>query len=809
MAVQGGGLLVDVGRHLISSRWLTGDKMRNFIFAFLALLSIAVSTSTRAEPTEKRIALVIGNGSYQTGALPTAANDAGLIAQTLQAAGFDVVGARDLDDDSLRHAFRDFLDKASASGSDAVAFVYFAGYGLQLEGDNYLVPVDANITRSTDVASKTMRVSDYTRSLAALRLKATIVVLDAARASPFTVSDQPLAGGLALVEPDPGMLIAFNAAPSTVAPEAQSGYGPYAKSLAEMMRDAGVTLVELFDRVRLRVNEVTKGTQVPWDSSKIDVPFVFFERTAEAPVPLASVQETSDLRTRSIRDLDAQSAYLAALERDTVEGYEEFLAAYPRDPMARRVRAIIAARREAITWRRTYATDTPDAYWSYLRRYPRGPHAADARRRLAQLSAELEPPPTFAEVDYDLPPPPPEEIEYVDRPVLAFYDPIFAFAPPPPPPDDYLPPPPPEFVALEPPLPPVGIFLLPVPVFVPVPVWTEPPAYVAPPPNNVIFTNIHNTVIVNNTTNVVTIKNQSGQVVSTGPRDSAPPGTAAQAATVGPALPPTIAHKAALLPPDAARAPGPPPTLTPREPLPGTGGHPLPPLNEKSGTRPTLNAPTTPPPSGPRRPPGAPGQPPAPAAATAHTTPPAAGIEAPPGGGHKLPSVPATSHGLHGPNPPPAAHTSVPPTGARANAPPTCAPIHTPSPASGGHRPPPPPAATGHHPPQPPAAHVSPPRPAVHVSPPPATAHRPPPPASHTPPPAAAYHPASAPAYRPPPPAAHAPPPAAAYHSAPPPAYHLPAPAFHPPPAAAARPAPAPPQAAHGCQVVAGHQVCH
>jgi uncharacterized caspase-like protein len=69
-------------------------------------------------------------------------------AQTLQAAGFDVVGARDLDDDSLRHAFRGFLDKASAFGSDTVAFVYFTGYGLQLESDNYLVPVDANITRS-------------------------------------------------------------------------------------------------------------------------------------------------------------------------------------------------------------------------------------------------------------------------------------------------------------------------------------------------------------------------------------------------------------------------------------------------------------------------------------------------------------------------------------------------------------------------------------------------------------------------------------------------------------------------------------
>jgi uncharacterized caspase-like protein len=157
-----------LSRHLISA-WLVfaGKQMRNFIFPFLALFTIAVSSPSGAESTERRIALVIGNGNYQSGALPTPANDAGLIAQTLQAAGFDVVGARDLDEDSLRHAFRDFLEKASASGPDTVAFVYFAGIGLQLEGDNFLVPVDANITRDTDVPLKAMRVTDYTRSLAA------------------------------------------------------------------------------------------------------------------------------------------------------------------------------------------------------------------------------------------------------------------------------------------------------------------------------------------------------------------------------------------------------------------------------------------------------------------------------------------------------------------------------------------------------------------------------------------------------------------------------------------------------------------
>jgi len=74
---------------------------------------------------------------------------------------------------------------------------------------------------------------------------------------------------------------------------------------------------------------------------------------------------------------------MAAVERDTLQAYEEFLAAFPDRPLAKRVRAIIAARREAITWQRTYAVNTPNAYWSYLRRYPHGPHGADARRRLA------------------------------------------------------------------------------------------------------------------------------------------------------------------------------------------------------------------------------------------------------------------------------------------------------------------------------------------------------------------------------------------------------------------------------------------
>src|SRR5438445_5367030 len=150
-----------------------------------------------AQQPEKRIALVVGNAAYAKAPLATAANDAGLIAQTLQAAGFDVVGARDLDAATLRGSFRDFIQKAQASGPGTVAMVYLAGYGMQLAGENYFIPVDSSVSRETDLPTEGLRIADYVRRLGSLPLKASIVVLDAAREQPFIEGGQPIAGGLA------------------------------------------------------------------------------------------------------------------------------------------------------------------------------------------------------------------------------------------------------------------------------------------------------------------------------------------------------------------------------------------------------------------------------------------------------------------------------------------------------------------------------------------------------------------------------------------------------------------------------------
>ena len=177
-------------------------------------------------------------------------------------------------------------------------------------------------------------------------------------------------------------------------------------------------IAQAFDQTRVSVNAETQGALLPWSASKLGGPFYVFERAADAPPPALAFAQTE---RRPISSFSAEDAYAAAVERDTLKGYREFLAAYPNSDQARRVRAILAVRREAAYWRRTVGADTPRAYWTYLHTYPKGPHIPDARRRLAMLSAEFQPPPDFRpEMFADLPPPPPDELVYDDRPIYAF-----------------------------------------------------------------------------------------------------------------------------------------------------------------------------------------------------------------------------------------------------------------------------------------------------------------------------------------------------------------------------------------------------
>ena len=448
---------------------------------FLALMVMLPLAQRSGHAAEMRFALVVGNDEYKTVKLSTPANDAGLIADALQAAGFTVTGARNLDQATLRELFREFLGRVAAAGPDAVAVVYFAGFGLQFEGENYFVPIDADLLRDVDIPLQAVRISDFTQPLAALPGRVKIVILDAARQNLFARGGQPLASGLALVDPSHGMAVAFNAAPGTVGPEEPGPYGSYATALAEMIAAGGFGLDDIFARVRLRVSEVTKGAEIPWYVSRIDLPFFMTERAADAPPP-PNVVPLADIRGKPMRDYShVDDAFAAALALDTIEGYEQFLVVYPNGPFSRRIAAMLFVRREEVIWRRCVATNTPPAYWSYLRRYPNGPHVWDARRQLTLLGASIDLPPTFVVFDFGFPPPRPDELAFMARPILIFEGP--EFAPLPPLPVLFLPVRPREFVGLPPPPPVHERFSLPTPAAVVAPAFVRAPASVVVAPS--------------------------------------------------------------------------------------------------------------------------------------------------------------------------------------------------------------------------------------------------------------------------------------------------------------------------------------
>jgi uncharacterized caspase-like protein len=505
----------------------------------LALLAVASLPPAVATASEMRFALVIGNASYKSNALATPANDAALIAQTLQAAGFEVTGARDLNGDGLRQALSDFADSLRKAGPDAVAVVYFAGCALQFEGENYLVPVDTDMVAPGDLPLRTVRLSDQMRSLAALHLKASIVIIDAARANASLLSDRQPASGLAFVEPETNMLIAFNAAPGTVSHDLGNSYGVYAKALAEMIREGGQPPASLFDRVRLRVHDLTKGAQVPWFASNINARFLFLDRDPTAPPSPDAPERIASMRSQPMRNLGARDAYFIALMRDTFDGYADFIADYWQDAMTKRVQALLAARREAIAWRRSYQANVPNAYWSYLERYPRGPHAVDARSLLTRFGAPTAVPSKFSRMEYDVPPPLPDELPYLERSTLALDDPELAFEPPPALPAHFLGPLAPELSKISKPAPPSEAHALPAIKLPPLPTYVSVPADVMALSQSVASSNVQDIPAIRGTIDSptgqqskVTISPTSQQSERSDPRELA----TTQSAVVVPAF---------------------------------------------------------------------------------------------------------------------------------------------------------------------------------------------------------------------------------------------------------------------------------
>jgi uncharacterized caspase-like protein len=435
-----------------------GNRSPLWRVAVLALLALCAGMVS-ANAQGRRLGLVIGLADYGETKHPTALQDAGLVAQSLRQARFELTEAANLTQTEFRSAFRDFQEKAAAAGPDAVVAIYVSGVGMQDDGENILIPVGARLRQRGDLGLEGLRVSDFLRSLAGVPASARIVMLDASYVHPFSQLVAEGGRGLAPVERREGMLVAYNQSPDQAAQLPRTNYGHYAMALAEALREPGIDLNAVFERVRMRVHDLSQGAETPYHLNGITAPVVLVQPTAEAPVA-ALPPETVEIQRKPIGELGADDAYARAVRTDTIPVYEEFIRAYPSHVQAKRIRAMIAQRREAYYWQRARRANTDRAYWTYLSRYPRGAHAGEAEARLARLSAPIAPPPQFEEVIYDdLPPPPPEEIEVYEAVVADDRWDVL------PPPSGYsvhfLPPPPVEIIDLEPPPPNPSSRLLP------------------------------------------------------------------------------------------------------------------------------------------------------------------------------------------------------------------------------------------------------------------------------------------------------------------------------------------------------------
>lgn len=243
-----------------------------------ALITITLMRGAHAE----RVALVIGNSDYQYGTpLPNPRNDATDIAGALQAVGFKVILGRDLDWRSFSETIRTFSN-ALKDADDAV--FYYAGHGLQVSGQNYLIPVDAKLDSERDLDFSAIRLNFILRQMEIDREdKTNIVFLDACRDNPLARNLSRSMGtrsasvgmGLAQVKTGVGTFIAFSTQPGNVALDGKGRNSPFTAALTKRIPMPGKSLNTLMIDVRKEVLAETKGRQVPWDHSALTGDFYF------------------------------------------------------------------------------------------------------------------------------------------------------------------------------------------------------------------------------------------------------------------------------------------------------------------------------------------------------------------------------------------------------------------------------------------------------------------------------------------------------------------------------------------------------
>ncbi|MBP0464869.1 caspase family protein [Roseomonas sp. PWR1] len=317
----------------------------------MTLVAVTLASTMAAAQSERRVALVIGNGAYRhVSPLRNAGNDARRMAEVLQQAGFEVILGVDLDRQGMDARIRDFGNRLDGG---RLGTFFYAGHGLQVGGENYLLPVDARLERERDLEFEAVPLNRVLR-VAESAAPTNLIFLDACRDNPLARSlarsmgtrSSAVGPGLAQVTlSGVGTLVAFATQPGNVALDGEQGNNsPFTAALAEHIATPGLDIGVAMRRVRETVIAATERRQVPWDHSSL-VGDVVLVPAAVRPVQPPPAEAQPRMPPNVSPEAFELTFWQSVQASDTVHEYEEYLRQYPNGRFAGLARARIEDRR--------------------------------------------------------------------------------------------------------------------------------------------------------------------------------------------------------------------------------------------------------------------------------------------------------------------------------------------------------------------------------------------------------------------------------------------------------------------------------
>ena len=282
----------------------------------------------------------------------------------------------------MREAVSEFAGKVAAKGADTVALVFYAGHGLQIDGENFLVPVDIDPKLEADIPIQAVRLNDILNTLTSVPSKMRILMLDACRNNPFPEL-KAAGGGLAIVDAKvgaPGTFLSFSTSPGAVAEDGSGSNSPYTNALLAAGKEQNIPIEETFKRVRLAVNKVTEGRQTPWDSSSLTEDFRFSGTSVAGPKPAAAPKKTVAEWTRDLKGKPVEAANELIVADGTDESYEAFAGLFPQTQLGRLARDWLVRHRRMVAWNDAVLINTASGYRSFLTKFPDSDLSATARK---------------------------------------------------------------------------------------------------------------------------------------------------------------------------------------------------------------------------------------------------------------------------------------------------------------------------------------------------------------------------------------------------------------------------------------------